>query len=124
MENIYNPIYREDYKKGYAAGFDPHSILDFYDHTEGFISGYNFGRMDYEAMNGYIIAGIPQRIVTKKVLEDFLLAGMLGFDIDSDGYTTFQLDVIEIWYKSGIEKYDPKQGEYLSAILESNGIEI
>ncbi|RZJ31415.1 MAG: hypothetical protein EOO48_02135 [Flavobacterium sp.] len=124
MENIFNPGYREDYIKGYETGFDPYSIIEMYDHSEGFISGFNFGRMDYESMNGYIVAGIPDRIVTKKTLEDFLLAGMLGFDIDADGYTTFQLDVIQIWYKSGIEKYNPEQGDYLSSVLENEGIEV
>jgi hypothetical protein len=35
------------------------------------------GRSEYERMNGLSSAGIPDRIVTDKVLEDFLL-GMLG----------------------------------------------
>lgn len=124
MKNISNPVYREDYLKGYSAGFDPYSMVETGNRSAGFVSGYNFGRIDYESMNGYIVAGIPPQIVTKKILEDFMLAGMLGFDIDSEGYTTFQLDVIEIWYKSGIEKYNPEQGEYLAFILEANGIEI
>jgi hypothetical protein len=42
-------------------------------------------------MNGYLSAGIPTRIVTDKVLEDFLLAGMLGMPIDTDNYTRIRL---------------------------------
>jgi hypothetical protein len=58
------------------------------------------------------------------VLEDFLLAGMLGMSISDEGYTPFQIDVIEKWYQSGIEKYDANQSIYLLAILEHNGIEV
>jgi len=75
-------------------------------------------------MNGSVQYGIPQLIVTNKVLEDFLLAGMLGMSISDEGYTLFQIEVIEKWYQSGIEKYDANQSIYLLAILEQNGIEI
>jgi hypothetical protein len=124
MENIFNSVYREDYLMGYSIGSNPYSEFEHKHYNEAFKSGFDLGRLDYEAMNGYISGGIPQLIVTKKILEDFLLAGMLGLDIDADGYNTYQLDIIEIWYQSGIEKYDPKQSMYLSAILEANGIEI
>jgi hypothetical protein len=75
-------------------------------------------------MNGKIIHGIPKLIVTNKVLEDFLLAGMLGISINDNDYTAFQIDVISKWYQSGIEKYNPRQSSYLLAILEENGIDI
>ena len=75
-------------------------------------------------MNGKIIHGIPQLIVTNKVLEDFLLAGMLGMSINSDGYTAYQIDIIQKWYQSGVEKYDAKQSDYLLSVLEENGIEL
>ena len=75
-------------------------------------------------MIGRILEGIPQRIVTVKILEDFLLAGMLGLGIDDEGYNFFQLNGIAKWYESGIEKYDPNQCVYLSEILEGNGIQI
>ena len=55
-------------------------------------------------MNGYIVDGIPERIVTIKILEDFLLAGILGLSIETEGYTIFQLNVISKWYQSGVEK--------------------
>ena len=57
-----------------------------------------------------------------KVLDEFQLAGMLGMSIDSEGYTPFQLNIIEKWYNSGIETYDPNESIYLLAILESKGI--
>ena len=118
------PAFREDYLKGYAAGLDPHSVFSKTANTEAFHSGFNNGRLEYEAMNGLVCAGIPERIVTRKTLDDFLLAGMLGLEIDSDHYTTFQLDVIEIWYRNGIEQYNPEQTDYLRLILENEGIEM
>ncbi|GEP51429.1 hypothetical protein FNO01nite_21010 [Flavobacterium noncentrifugens] len=124
MKNIFNPVYRQDYFAGYSSGLNPY--LQFNDklYTEAFQSGFQSGRMDYEAMNGKISDGIPELIVTTKVLEDFLMAGMLGMDIDADDYTAFQISIIEKWYQSGIEKYDPNESIYLLAILEKNGIEI
>lgn len=123
MKNIFNPIYREDYLMGYSNGFNPH--IDFIENaTEAYCLGFEQGRKDYESMNGKIIHGIPKLIVTNKVLEDFLLAGMLGMDINEDGYTAYQLEVIQRWYQSGIEKYDPSQGNYLIDILEEKGIEL
>jgi hypothetical protein len=118
------PVYREDYLKGYITGLDPHMNLNRKGFSDAFHSGFDSGRHEYETMNGLVCAGIPARIVTRKTLEDFLLAGMLGLDIDSDGYTTFQLDVIEIWYRNGIEQYNPAQTDYLISILESEGIEL
>jgi hypothetical protein len=123
MNNIFNPIYREDYLKGYSNGLNPYiNLLE--NEKEAYVFGFNQGRTEYERMNGKIIYGIPKLIVTNKVLEDFLLAGMLGISINDDDYTAFQIDVISKWYQSGIEKYNPTQSSYLLSILEDNGIEI
>jgi hypothetical protein len=92
--------------------------------NEAYTFGFSEGRNEYEKMNGKVAYGIPQLIVTNKVLEEFLLAGMLGFDINSDGYTAFQIDVILKWYQSGVEKYNPNQSSYLLSILEEKGIEL
>jgi len=124
MKKALHPAYREDYLKGYAAGLNPYSTFKKKDGTEAFHSGFGNGRLEYEAMNGLVTAGIPMLIVTRKTLDDFLLAGMLGLEIDSEGYTTFQLDVIEIWYRNGIEQYSPAQSEYLRSVLEAEGIEL
>jgi hypothetical protein len=118
------PAYREDYLKGYTTGLDPHMTFNRKGYSEAYHTGFDNGRLEYESMNGLIYAGIPARIVTRKTLDDFLLAGMLGLDVDSEGYTTFQLDVIEIWYRNGIEQYNPAQTDYLISILESEGIEL
>ena len=123
-KNIYCPVYRQDYFEGYSSGFNPFLHVNCIKNSEAFISGLNSGRMDYEEMNGYVIEGIPQRIVTTKVLEDFMLAGLLGLSIDTDFYTSYQLNIISKWYQSGIEKYDPNQSIYLFGILEENGIQI
>lgn len=123
MKNIFNPVYRHDYLEGYTVGLNPYSKEIEYQ-NEAYNLGFTQARIDYESKNGKIIYGIPKLIVTDKVLEDFLLAGMLGMSINADGYTAFQIDVIQKWYQSGIEKYDENQNIYLLAILEQNGIEL
>lgn len=123
MNKIFNPIYRQDYLKGYSNGLNPYLKVPE-NQTEAYVYGFEQGRLDYERMNGKVAYGIPKLIVTTKVLEDFLLAGMLGISINDDDYTAFQIDVISKWYQSGIEKYNPGQSSYLLGILEENGIEI
>ena len=124
MKKALHPTHREEYLKGYAAGLNPYISFNKNNSSDAYHSGFDNGRLEYEAMNGLVFAGIPQRIVTRKTLDDFLLAGMLGLDIDSEGYTTFQLDVIEIWYRNGIEQYNPQQTDYLREVLEEEGIEL
>jgi hypothetical protein len=108
MKDIFNTVYRQEYLDGYSNGLNPHSkILD--NKNEAFKMGFKQGRSNYEGMNGKVAHGIPQLIVTNKVLEDFLLAGMLGMSINADGYNAIQIDVIQKWYQSGVEKYDANQ---------------
>ena len=123
MKNIFSPVYRQDYLLGFSNGLNPYLNIEE-NQNEAYIFGFNQGRLDYERMNGKTIHGIPKLIVTNKVLEDFLLAGMLGISINDDDYTAFQIDVISKWYQSGIEKYNPGQSSYLLGILEENGIDI
>lgn len=123
MNNIFNPVYRQDYLNGYASGLNPY-LKAIENKNNAYIIGFDQGRLEYERMNGKIIHGIPKLTVTNKVLEDFLLAGMLGISINDDGYTAYQIDVISKWYQSGVEKYDPNKSIYLLGILEENGIEI
>ena len=123
MNNIFNSVYRQDYLQGFSNGLNPYlKIVE--NQNEAYVFGFNQGRLDYERMNGKVIHGIPKLIVTNKVLEDFLLAGMLGISINDNDYTAFQIDVISKWYQSGIEKYNPNQSSYLLGILEENGIDI
>jgi len=123
-KNIYCPAYRKDYFEGYSNGLNPFFEVNSQKNDDAFNSGFNSGRTDYERMNGSIDEGIPQRIVTDKILEDFLLAGLIGLSIDTEGYTSYQLSVIRKWYLSGVEKYDPNESIYLFAILKQNGIQI
>src|SRR3970040_1520401 len=124
-KNIFSTTYRQDYFQGYSNGFNPFLEINSKKSSVAFISGFNSGRMDYEEMNGRIKEGIPQHIVTTKVLEDFLVAGLLGLSIeDTNKYTSYQLNIISKWYQSGVEKYDPSQSIYLSSILEESGIQL
>ena len=108
--------------QGYSKGFNPYSKNIIKKNNESYNFGFLSGRQDYESMNGPIIDGIPQRIVSEKVLEDFLLAGLLGLSVDTEGYNAFQLNVLAKWYQSGTEKYEPAESDYLSNLLEDNGI--
>ena len=58
------------------------------------------------------------------ILEDFLLAGLLGLSTDTENYTSFQKDLISRWYQSGLEKQEPNQSITLDELLEKNGIQI
>lgn len=124
MKNIFNPIYRQDYLEGYSNGLNPYSEAKNNGPNSAFNEGFNSGRFDYESINGGIVNGIPKKIIAEKNLEEFLLAGLLGINIDTEGYTHFQIGILLKWYQSGIEKYDPKQNTYLLDILEENGIDI
>jgi hypothetical protein len=122
-KKIFSPVYRQDYFEGYSTGLNPFLQVNSKNKNEAFIAGFNSARLDYERMNGLISDGIPERIVTNKVLEDFLIAGLIGLSVDTVGYTSYQISVIMKWYQSGVEKYDLKQNAILSEILENNGIE-
>ncbi|HQZ25942.1 MAG TPA: hypothetical protein PLD18_11645 [Flavobacterium sp.] len=124
-KNIFSTSYRQDYFDGYSNGQNPFLLMDNKKSSVAYISGFNSGRMDYEEMNGQISKGIPKRIVTIKVLEEFLLSGLLGLDIEEiSDYTAYQLNVISKWYQSGIEKYDPTHSIYLFEVLEDRGIQV
>ena len=123
-KNIFSPTYRQDYFEGYSIGLNPYKSIECTEKSKAFYSGFESGRLDYESRNGKICDGIPNCIVTNKILEEFLLAGLLGLSIETDSYTIFQLNVIVKWYQSGTEKYDPSQTNYLLTILENKGIEI
>lgn len=124
IKKIFDSADRQDYFKGYTNGMNPFMQSNGSQHTEAYKSGFKSGRYDYEQMNGHLIKGIPNRIVTKKTLEDFLLSGLLGLSVDVDGYTPHQLDILAEWYQSGTEKYDPDESVYLTEILDKEGIRI
>lgn len=124
MNKIFNPIYRQDYFEGYFVGVNPNSQIDIAITNEAFSTGFNSGRMDYESWNGSLSSGIPKRVITKEILEDFLLAGLLGLNIDTNDYTPFQLNVLSKWYQSGTEKYEPNHSLYLFSVLEEKGISV
>lgn len=125
MDPISNPLYRNDYIEGYSIGLNPYLQIapPVLKKSDAFSSGFTYGRLEYERLNGPLVFGVPLKIVTDKVLEEFLLAGMLGMGIDADGYTAHQMNILQQWYQSGIEKYDPNESLYLLAFLEHHGIE-
>ena len=123
-KDIFTPVYRQDYFEGYSDGSNPYIRINGRKESKAYKNGFASGRSDYESMNGQVKYGIPTRLVTNKVLDDILLAGLLGLSVDSEGYTPFQMAVLSQWYQSGTEKYDPRQSTYLLALLEKNNIEV
>jgi hypothetical protein len=123
MDNIFNSVYRQDFKLGYTNGLNPFSNIDNEKTgNEAYLNGFERGRSEYQSLNGLISDGIPEQIITNKILEEFLLAGMLGIKIEAERYTSLQFNTIQKWYLSGVEKYDPNESIYLLALLEKNGI--
>ena len=71
MNNIFNPIYRQDYLQGYSNGLNPYlKILN--NQNEAHKYGFYQGRLDYERMNGKVIYGIPKLIVTGLLVAGFV----------------------------------------------------
>ncbi len=124
MKKIFNPTYKRDYLQGYDKGLNPFTDINFTKNSEAFKDGFISGRSYYESVNGRIAEGIPNRIITENILEEFLMAGLLGLSVDTNGYTFHQKHIIETWYQSGLEKNDPSQILYLSLILEENRIKM
>ncbi|RZJ70682.1 hypothetical protein [Flavobacterium sp.] len=122
MDKIFDPVYRKEYMDGYVFGSNPFLGGDMSYSGEAFSNGFYSGRHNYESNNGPISLGIPQKLLNNEVLEDFMLAGMLGMSIDLDGFNDFQIKVIGKWYMSGVEKYDPSEWMDLFAFLESEAI--
>lgn len=124
MKDTHSTLYRLEYFEGYKCGLNPANKINRKKHNDAFSTGFSLGRLEFESMNGSVSNGVPARIVNTKVLEDFLLAGMLGLSIDTVDYTSYQLHIILQWYQCGIEQYDPQQSSYLIEFLESKGIEM
>ena len=124
MKETNSTSYRLDYFEGYKCGLDPSIKVNKKKRNDAFSTGFSLGRLEFESMNGCLSNGVPKRIVNTKVLEDFLLAGLLGLSIDIIDYTSYQLHIILQWYQSGIEQYDPEQSSYLIEILEQRDIEM
>ncbi|HEY0090984.1 MAG TPA: hypothetical protein VGB43_00735 [Flavobacterium sp.] len=131
MENIFNPKYRKTYLQGYTFGLLPvfHDCEDMlkiapHFNNDAFVSGFNEGRLEYEKLNGKISDGIPQNIVTEKVLEGFLIEGMLGMDFNEDGFTSFQKTHIRKYYQNGWSHYEPNFDISLYSLLALNGIDL
>jgi hypothetical protein len=43
-------------------------------------------------------------------------------NIDESGYTPYQIEIIQKWYQSGVEKYDVYSNRNLLNILDQKGI--
>ncbi len=115
---------------GYTFGQNP-IFLDFEDLTtvapqynnEAFLAGFKSGRIKYERINGKLTDGIPTKVLTDKILQDFLLAGELGMPMESEGYTDHQKTYIAKYYRSGCQYYNSDNDISLYSMLSEFGIE-
>lgn len=129
MEDIFNSTYRKYYIQGYTFGLLPvfhdcEDMLKIAPHfqNEAFISGFHEGRHEYEKLNGKLDEGIPERIITEKILADYFLEGKLGMPCDLDGYTQHQKEIIKQYYTSGASYYIPGYDSGLNSLLGFNSI--
>ena len=130
MENLYNSTFRKQYMNGYIFGQNP-IFLDFEDLTnvapqynnEAFLAGFKSGRKKYERINGRLEDGIPNKILTDKILEDFLIAGELGMPMDAVGYNSLQISYITKYYRNGCQYYNSDNDICLYSMLCEFGIE-
>jgi hypothetical protein len=130
MEYIFNPKNKKQYVQGYTFGLFPvfHDCEDMlkiapHFNNEAFIIGFHEGRFEYEKLNGKVCEGIPEKIITEKVLADFFLEGKLGMPCNTDGYTPHQTIIIRQYYQSGYSYFSPDFDMPLLEVLADNGIE-
>ncbi|HEX9981100.1 MAG TPA: hypothetical protein VGB50_11110 [Flavobacterium sp.] len=131
MENTYNPRYQKLYSQGYTFGLNP-IFIDWEDITnvaprynnDAFLSGFMYGRKDYERFNGAVSDGIPELVLTEKILENIRMTGKIGMSFDAKGYTKHQLKFIKEYYERGCREYEPDQDISLYSVLAINGIEL
>ena len=129
MENLYDPKYLKRYKQGYCFGLNP-VFSDFEDisrlstrfNTQGFRDGFACGRMEYEALNGSLENGIPAKILSQTVLDDFLLLGMTGMAPEMSGYTQTQKRHILKSYERGLRQHNPDHDIILFSLLDESGV--
>ncbi len=130
MADIFNPSYKKQYIQGYTFGLLPvfhdcEDMLKIAPHfqNEAFISGFYEGRHEYEKLNGRICDGVPEKIITEKILADFFLEGKLGMPCDLEGYTNHQAAIIRQYYDSGASYFVSGFDLRLNALLIENNIE-
>lgn len=130
MEEIFNSRYRKLYIQGYTFGLLPvfcdcEDMLRVAPHlqNDAFISGFYEGRYEYERLNGPLELGIPDNIITQKILADFFLDGRLGLSLSLEGYTPHQQEIIMQYYASGQSYYSSQYDQPLSSLLSAAGIQ-
>ncbi len=129
MADIFNPTYKKQYIQGYTFGLLPvfhdcEDMLKIAPHfqNDAFIAGFYEGRHEYEKLNGKICNGIPEKIITEKILADFFLEGKLGMPLDLEGYTPYQSKIIRQYYNSGASYFVQGFDIGLGALMIENDI--
>ncbi|HEX9980959.1 MAG TPA: hypothetical protein VGB50_10400 [Flavobacterium sp.] len=131
MENTYSSEYMQAFIQAYEFGLNP-AFIDVEDmlsvapftNTAGHISGFMEGRKQYELLNGPVYNGIPRNILTEKILEQYMIDGIIGLSFDELGYTRHQLQHISRYYEAGKSKRNYKYSFILEHSLNQMGIAI
>lgn len=129
MENLSDKTFNEAYAKGYQWGLSPafksiEEIEDFIslDYNDAFISGFDSGRQEYEKYNGPIADGIPHRILTQKILSDYMQIGRIGMPLDMKDFNPEQKARIRKYYSVGLKHFTGDNDITLCTVLAKLGI--
>lgn len=129
MENISHPEFQKFYDHGYTFGMNPifeecedlSRIAPKY-RNEAFLRGFTVGRNEYEKLNGSVCDGIPNQILTERILLGFRIDAQLGIKLEAEGYNDFQMKLIVSHYEAGAGRYNESQNFSLYSLLGENGI--
>ena len=129
MGQYADPVFKKQYLRGYVFGMNP----IFHDcenprrivppiHDDAFLLGFDEGRLCYEKLNGPLCNGIPERVITDKLVREMYIDGNLGYPIDLLGFSTPQQRVLLEAYNDGAANMDPMHKILLQDLLVSLGI--
>jgi hypothetical protein len=117
--------FRKDYEKGFLLGQDPtQKRTDYIQDNAVLLNGFDNGRILYIKSNGSLEFGLPEKIVTKMLLEEYELLGSIGMPICVKGYTALQATLLRRSYFKGRNHHDPTGDIALCMLLQSTGIAI
>jgi hypothetical protein len=116
---------QNDYEKGFVIGQDPtQKRMDYIEDNAALLKGFDNGRIQYIKLNGPLASGIPAKIVTKALLEEYKLHGAIGMRVCVKGYTKLQAMHLCRSYSKGRNDNDPANDIALCMLLKSAGIAI
>lgn len=131
MEKSEITAVQKQYRQGFAFGMSP-VFVDFEDSLDcgknfrsiSFMNGYNDGRSAYIRLNGDLINGIPEVLLTPNLIEEFYTLGQIGLSLDlQNKFSDFQMSVIQSFYQRGSSQQNHAWNFEVKNLLQSLGID-